>query len=250
MDPDVLVLDEPTSMLDPAGSEDIMDLLDELNHQGKTIIISTHDVELAYTWADRIILMEKGRIIASGTPEEAFSDKEMIRRAKLKTPILLDLAQELKSRGMALPQTLPRTVLDIIRIIEHDHHGAIRLSDNGYGAMYVGDVDQIPATWIHEILAAISYDTLGVMGSRAKICARQWGLTPDISYAVIDKCILQAMNGRNSLILTTGGMVTRIFERVNAFNQANNRSIPIRSLMDVTTPCTTGLTAHEPPGSR
>ena len=53
MDPDVLVLDEPTSGLDPSGSEDIMELLDELNHEGKTIIISTHDVELAYPWADR-----------------------------------------------------------------------------------------------------------------------------------------------------------------------------------------------------
>lgn len=231
MDPDVLILDEPTSMLDPAGSEDIMDLLDELNHQGKTIIISTHDVELAYPWADRIILMEKGRIIASGTPEEAFSDKELVRRARLKTPILLELSQELKSRGMKTPGTLPRTVLDIIRIIEHDHHGSIRLSDNGYGTIHVGDVDLISGSHIQAILARTSCDTIGVMGSRAKICARQWGLIPDISYAVIDKCILQAMNGRTSLILTTGGMVTRVFERVTMFNQTNNRSIPVRSLI-------------------
>lgn len=230
MDPDVLILDEPTSMLDPAGSEDIMDLLDELNHQGKTIIISTHDVELAYPWADRIILMEKGRIIASGTPEEAFSDKEMVRRARLKTPILLELCQELRSRGMKTPDSLPRTVLDIIRIIEQDHHGAIRLSDNGYGTIHVGDVDQISGVQINAILAGTSCDTIGVMGSRAKICARQWGLIPDISYAVIDKCILNAMNGRTSLILTTGGMVTRVFERVTTFNQINNRSIPVRAL--------------------
>ena len=47
MDPDVLVFDEPTSDLDPSGSEDIMELLDELNHEGKTVVISTHDVELA-----------------------------------------------------------------------------------------------------------------------------------------------------------------------------------------------------------
>ena len=61
MDPDVLVFDEPTSGLDPSGSEDLMELLDELNHDGKTIIISTHDVELAYPWADRAILMLEGR---------------------------------------------------------------------------------------------------------------------------------------------------------------------------------------------
>ncbi len=236
MDPEVLVLDEPTSMLDPAGSEDIMDLLDELNLQGKTIIISTHDVELAFTWADRIILMEKGKIIGSGTPEEAFSDKEMIRRARLKTPVLLELFYELKSRGLKTSETLPRTVLDIIRIIEHDHHGTIRLPGNGYGTIHVGDVDKMSGTDVSDILARTSHDSIGVMGSRAKIYARKWGFIPDISYAVIDKCILQAMNGRSSIILTTGRMVTRVFERVTIFNQANDRSIPVRSLtLDNTT---------------
>jgi len=232
MDPDILILDEPTSMLDPAGSEDIMDLLDELNHQGKTIIISTHDVELAYPWANRIILMEKGRIIASGTPDEAFSDKELVRRARLKTPILLELCQELINRGIKSPMTFPRTALDIIRIIENEHHGSIRLFDEGYGTIHVGDVDQLSGVQVTEILAETICDTVGVMGSKAKICARQWGITPDISYAVIDKCILQAMNGRTSAILTTGGMAVRVFERVTMFNQTNNRSIPVRSLTD------------------
>ena len=67
MEPQVMILDEPTSNLDPASSEEIMEMLDELNQGGKTLIISTHDVELAYPWADRIILMERGLIIASGT---------------------------------------------------------------------------------------------------------------------------------------------------------------------------------------
>lgn len=230
MDPDILVLDEPTSMLDPAGSEDIMDLLDELNHQGKTIIISTHDVELAYPWADRIVLMENGHIIASGTPEEAFSDRELVRRAKLKTPILLELYQELTARGIRDCTKLPKTVLDIIGIIENEHHGSIRLSDNGYGMIHVGDVDLLSGTEIAAIIAGRRYDTIGVMGSRAKICARRWGLTPDISYAVIDKCILQAMNGKTSFILTTGGMVSRVVERVTRFNQVNNRSIQVKNL--------------------
>ncbi|MDD1724644.1 MAG: ATP-binding cassette domain-containing protein [Methanospirillum sp.] len=230
MDPDVLVLDEPTSMLDPAGSEDIMDLLDELNHQGKTIIISTHDVELAYPWADRIVLMENGQVIASGTPEEAFSDRELVRRARLKTPILLELYRELASRGIRDCMKLPKTVLDIIEIIEHEHHGSIRISDNGYGMIHVGDVDLLSDTEIAGIIAGRRYDTIGVMGSRAKICARHWGITPDISYAVIDKCILQAMNGKTSFILTTGGMASRVVERVTQFNEVNNRSIEVKNM--------------------
>ena len=76
MDPDLLVLDEPTSSLDPAGSQDIMELLDELNREEKTLIISTHDVELAYPWADRVILLERGEILEEGIPEVAFGDPD------------------------------------------------------------------------------------------------------------------------------------------------------------------------------
>ena len=77
MDPDVLVFDEPTSGLDPSGSEDIMELLDEFNHEGTTVIISTHDIELAYPWADRAILMLEGKILREGVPEVAFGNPEV-----------------------------------------------------------------------------------------------------------------------------------------------------------------------------
>jgi len=81
MDPDILVFDEPTSGLDPSGSEDLMELLDELNHEGKTIFISTHDVELAYPWADRVILLLDGKILEENVPAVAFGDPEMVRKA-------------------------------------------------------------------------------------------------------------------------------------------------------------------------
>ena len=74
MDPDVLVFDEPTSGLDPSGSEDLMELLDELNHDGKTIVISTHDVELVYPWAERAILLADGQIIREDVPDVAFGN--------------------------------------------------------------------------------------------------------------------------------------------------------------------------------
>jgi cobalt transport protein ATP-binding subunit len=66
MEPDVLVFDEPTNTLDPASAEEVMELLDELASSGRTVLISTHDVELAYRWADSAILMERGRILARG----------------------------------------------------------------------------------------------------------------------------------------------------------------------------------------
>ena len=102
MDPDVLVFDEPTSGLDPSGSEDIMELLDELNHEGKTIIISTHNIELAYPWADRAMLMLEGTILEEDIPEKAFGNPEYVRRAHLSLPTLLELHGELRNRGFPL----------------------------------------------------------------------------------------------------------------------------------------------------
>lgn len=227
MDPEVLVLDEPTSMLDPAGSEDIMDLLEELHHQGRTIIISTHDVELAYAWADTIILMEKGEIIARGTPEQAFADKELVRRARLRNPVIVDLYNELLRRGLRKPPQMPRSVLDMIRIIECDRHGGMQMTIHGCGVISVIDVALADQEMIQKTLNENQITTIGAMGSRAKICARQWGIIPDYTYAVIDKCILHAMNGRRSLILTSGGMVPRVVERVREFNRENNRTIEV-----------------------
>lgn len=228
MDPEILIIDEPTSMLDPAGSEDIMDLLDELNHLGKTIIISTHDVELAYSWADTIILMEKGRIIASGVPESVFTDKELVRRARLKPPVIVELYTELIRRGMRDCPRMPRSVLDMIRIIECDRHGGMQIHSHGCGTIWVLDINQTDETMVEKILRENQIKTLGAMGSRAKISARRWGIIPDYTYAVIDKCILHAMNGRPSLILTSGGMVQRVAERVLNFNKENNRSIEVK----------------------
>ena len=86
MEPEVIILDEPTSNLDPASSEEIMEMLDELNFGGKTLIISTHDVDLAYRWADEVILMKDGGVVRRGTGQEVFGDAELIRDARLKLP--------------------------------------------------------------------------------------------------------------------------------------------------------------------
>ena len=110
MEPEVMILDEPTSNLDPAGSEEIMDMLDELNCGGKTMIISTHDVDLAYRWADEVILMENGGVLRRGMGQEVFGDGELIKRARLKLPIVVDLYKELVSRGLVNGSKPPRNI--------------------------------------------------------------------------------------------------------------------------------------------
>ena len=93
MQPEIIVLDEPTSGLDPVGASKIMKLLYELNKEGMTIIISTHDVDLVPVYADRVYIIYDGKILKEGTPKEVFSDVETIRKANLRLPRVAHLIE-------------------------------------------------------------------------------------------------------------------------------------------------------------
>jgi cobalt/nickel transport system ATP-binding protein len=228
MDPDMLVFDEPTSDLDPSGSEDIMELLDELNHKGKTIIISTHDIELAYPWADRVILLLKGKILQEDIPDVAFGNAEYVRQACLSMPILLELYLELQKRGFSLPERKPRTTLDMLNVIDQAFHNRPCYTEPG--SITVGNVDSTRPDLFHEWLAMHPGITIGAIGTRAKQRAFDSHITVDFTYGVIDKCILEALLGEHSLILTTDSMVQRVFNRVEEFCQANGLYIPVSQL--------------------
>ena len=114
MEPEVIILDEPLANLDPVGADEILDLLNELNQFEKTIVISTHDVDFAYSWADYIYLLVSRKIIGSGTPEEVFSDPDMVKSAGLRIPTLLEIYYEIQKRNMASVNRMPKTVPEIV----------------------------------------------------------------------------------------------------------------------------------------
>jgi cobalt/nickel transport system ATP-binding protein len=228
MDPDVLVFDEPTSGLDPSGSEDLMELLDELNEDGKTIVISTHDVELVYPWAERAILLADGQIIREDVPDVAFGNTKYVRMAHLSVPTLLELSAELSKRGFTIPEQKPRSVLDMIHIIENHLHGSC--CHPSPGTITVCNVDEEDTGTLSAWMSAHSDLVVGAMGTRAKQCAATECIALEFTYGVIDKCILRALRGRDSLILTTGGMVGRVAVRVEAYCRESGNTINVVSL--------------------
>jgi cobalt/nickel transport system ATP-binding protein len=228
MDPDMLVFDEPTSGLDPSGSEDIMELLDELNQGGKTIIISTHDIELAYPWADRVILLLKGKILQEDIPDVAFGNPEYVRQARLSMPTLLELYFELQKRGFSVPERKPRTTLDMLNVFDRAFHNRPCFGEPG--SITVGSVDTAGPDLIRNWIIARPGISIGAMGTRAKQRALDHHIPIDFTYGVIDKCILKALLGEDSLILTTDSMVQRVFNRVEEFSKENNLSIPVSRL--------------------
>ena len=215
MEPEVMILDEPTSNLDPASSEEIMDMLDELNLGGKTMIISTHDVDLAYRFADDVILMMDGRVLRRGPGQDVFADADLIRKARLKLPVVVDLYQELSCRGLLNGSRPPRSILDLTDLLDAETREAAR--EKMSGKIYICNVEGLRPEEIRRLLDGTQPDYTGAMGTNAKVMAGQLGLSPEFTYGVIDKCILKALIGKSSLIMTSGGMVDHALHRIEAY---------------------------------
>lgn len=115
LEPEVLVLDEPTSMLDPGGRQQVMKELSRLKQLGKTIILVTHDMYEALL-ADRVVILKEGKLVFQGNPQHCFSKEEQLAHMGLEIPTGRRLAQRLKQRGFAIPDGL-LTVKDWVEFL-------------------------------------------------------------------------------------------------------------------------------------
>ena len=95
MKPKIIIFDEPTAALDPLNAMVLEEVLIKLGTEGKTMMISTHDVDFVYRWAERVLVFCDGNIIGDGTPLEIFQNKEILRQANLKQPTFLEVYETL-----------------------------------------------------------------------------------------------------------------------------------------------------------
>ena len=106
MHPKCIVLDEPTAMLDPNGRKEVIRTVTELNRsEGVTVVLITHYME-EVIGADRLVVMDDGKVIMDGTPREVFARVEELTRLRLDVPQATELAYELKQRGVSLPDSV------------------------------------------------------------------------------------------------------------------------------------------------
>ena len=102
MRPRILILDEPTAMLDPSGRKEVMDTVIRLNREeGITVILITHFME-EVARADRVLVMDQGKIRLTGTPREVFRHEEELKEMGLTLPVMTQLARRLAKRGVPL----------------------------------------------------------------------------------------------------------------------------------------------------
>ncbi len=100
MHPRVIIFDEPTASLDPVTCAMFEDVLYDIGKDNVTTLISTHDVDFAWRWADRILVFDGGELIADSVPCKVFNDDALLKRSKLKKPMLLEVSQILSENGI------------------------------------------------------------------------------------------------------------------------------------------------------
>ena len=100
MHPEIIIFDEPTAALDPVNADMLEEVLEKMAQEGKTIMISTHDVDFAYRWAERVVVFCDGKIIADDAPLAVFSNETIIRQANLKRPMMLDIFETMREKGL------------------------------------------------------------------------------------------------------------------------------------------------------
>ena len=118
MDPEVIIFDEPTASLDPINISMLEEVLEKLSKEEKTIMISTHDMDFAYRWADRIIVFDGGEIVEDGESLEVLKSVMNKETSNLKVPMLLEIVEELKVKNIIKDHNLyPKTVGELKEIL-------------------------------------------------------------------------------------------------------------------------------------
>lgn len=118
MEPEVLVLDEPTAGLDPKGRRELMSLFKELNQNGMTIVLVTHLMDDVANYADYVNVLESGKLVRSGYPKEVFQDVDFLESKQLGVPKITKFAQQLVKRGLQL-ESLPITIEEFAEVVKH-----------------------------------------------------------------------------------------------------------------------------------
>lgn len=209
MNPDVLVLDEPTAALDPHGVFHLVQLLNRINREmGVTLIVSTHDADVVPLLADRVYLMNDGKIQLSGSTQDVFRQKESIRKLGLRLPRVAHLAEILERDGCLPSDRLPLTI------------GSARELFKEKGCMQADNLpapaQSVPSAHGKRALVVVSFGTTHRSTLDATISAIEQDLSAafpeyDLYRAFSSRMVIKRLQDRDGLHIDT---IEQVLERL------------------------------------
>lgn len=212
MRPKVLVMDEPTAGLDAQMVHELLELADELNFKGLTVIMSTHDVETAYAWADEVRILDRGRMIYSGDPNGFFADAGQVRRLGLSVPMMFEMNRELSDRSVRPLKPYPRTTLELAQ--KFAPYGALR-----------GSLSLFPAEDLPDRIEAMQPETMkmnsvtGIYGAVARRMLKERCIAVNYGFDALENCIHDVIVGKNATIFAERSLFPLIDSRLARFNR-------------------------------
>jgi len=222
MKPKVLMMDEPTAGLDSRMVHELMELAEELNRNGLTVIMSTHDVEIAYNWADEVRALDAGRLVFSGLPERLFSDEKRVHDLGLTTPMLFEMNARLRALRGTPSEPYPRTMEEMMQKMFPRIGPSGRVSLVAVGADYLTKKFAVAAPK-HEPPGA----KVGVYGTLARRFVREGQLPVDCIFNALERCIGEASQGRDFILYVDEALIPLVEERIADLAHDFGLSIPV-----------------------
>ena len=194
MDPEVLVMDEPTAGLDPQMALELMELAEQLHHAGTTVVISTHDVDLAYAWADEIHVLRHGQLIYSGDSEGFYSDPVRVYMTGVMQPSMFLINKSLCDMRGVEEAPYPRTETQLVSKMASGEKGRFIIApvaDEMVPAMVDAAVRRLGGTEIR----------LGIYGSNSRRLLPTSGIPVDYVFDGFESCMSECLMGRDVVLL-------------------------------------------------
>ncbi len=216
MRPKVLILDEPTAGLDPQMAQETMELAEQMHHAGTTVVLSTHDVDLAYAWADEIHVFRKGRAIFSGASEDFYSDEKLVHTTGLMPPSMFSINKDYCNMADLPQNPYPHTLPELMSKMSQERPAPGRLllvpSD---GMMSEEDAEKV--------IRISNGNRIGLYGTAARKAVFRSKMFSDYVYNGIDACLMECVKGNDAVLICDGdfiGIVRDRVERLGAFGSA------------------------------
>ncbi len=207
MRPEVLVMDEPTAGLDPQMALELMEMAEQLHSSGTTVVISTHDVDLAYAWADEIHVLMHGKLVFSGSSEDFYADAVQVNLAGLMPPSMFLMNSNLSAMRGVPASPYPRTETQMI----------CKMASGPKGRFVVMPVrDRLDRYMADSVIGESGDFRIGVYGTLARSLVGSSDLPIDYVFDGFESCMSEALAGTDALLFCDESAVQIVERKVEA----------------------------------
>lgn len=212
MRPSVIIMDEPTAGLDCQMAYEVMEIAEQLHSSGVTVIMSSHDTDLTYSWADEIRVLNNHKCTYSGAPEEFYSDYQKVQDAGLMLPSVFRMNKALSDLGRCELEPYPRTNTQLsVKVVDH-------------GNVDFGTLHIIKAEKDSDLNAILEDADLkgiqsGIYGMSARIAKGQSECDIDFMYNGPENCTMKCLSGQDSVLICDPLMVEKAVSSAEFINR-------------------------------